>query len=476
MAEQLTFTMEETVWLNKGQEIEQVLSMSLEPEVSIEEKSDHVQIKGGLRLVGKYIPSAEKELERLDDESINFRSIDEMSENGEISHFFPIDVTIPLSRIENLEDIYVQVQSFDYDLAEKDCLQLIADVVITGINMGNKAENEPSEQERLLENEETTSFAFESIASIPAPPPLNIIPPMMGEKTEEVNNREDAGEKAVKEPRLEETKSIAKKGEAKETVAENVEEKEEERSKAQAEKTKQPSVVENTRELEKERGLEIIEAKGKRETKEEGTPEKREAKAESRQQIENVDERKDENIPDAKGEICLQIANTEERKAEFEGNEKEIESEAQKQEAIKETTKKAGQEIPLSLVETREAKEEALTETVKEKEEALERETVVKMAPQNKGEEMQEAKSEETPARPKKRRDENALYLTKMLANKEEKFSKLKICIVQANESLETIAKRYNVSMTQIIRLNRLENERVEEGQIVYIPVANNGS
>nr|WP_272873296.1 LysM peptidoglycan-binding domain-containing protein [Alteribacter salitolerans] len=44
------------------------------------------------------------------------------------------------------------------------------------------------------------------------------------------------------------------------------------------------------------------------------------------------------------------------------------------------------------------------------------------------------------------------------------------MCIVQSGESLETISARYNIPVSQLMRQNRLNEERVEEGQILYIP------
>lgn len=86
-----------------------------------------------------------------------------------------------------------------------------------------------------------------------------------------------------------------------------------------------------------------------------------------------------------------------------------------------------------------------------------------------------EAKGEEDAevedSKPLSAREENALYLTKMLSKGEERFSKWKMCIIQENESLDTIADRYEISTSQLVRMNRLQGEQVEEGQILYIPV-----
>lgn len=51
-----------------------------------------------------------------------------------------------------------------------------------------------------------------------------------------------------------------------------------------------------------------------------------------------------------------------------------------------------------------------------------------------------------------------------------ENFSKMRMCIIQKNETLEGIAARYSVSMGKLMEVNRLPSDRVAAGQILYIP------
>ncbi|WP_232695622.1 LysM peptidoglycan-binding domain-containing protein [Brevibacillus daliensis] len=61
--------------------------------------------------------------------------------------------------------------------------------------------------------------------------------------------------------------------------------------------------------------------------------------------------------------------------------------------------------------------------------------------------------------------------LTSFTQGREEKYSKLKMCIIQRNDTLETIAQRYDVSISRLREANKLTGERIEEGQIIYIPL-----
>ncbi|WP_440112045.1 LysM peptidoglycan-binding domain-containing protein [Paenibacillus sp. QZ-Y1] len=49
-------------------------------------------------------------------------------------------------------------------------------------------------------------------------------------------------------------------------------------------------------------------------------------------------------------------------------------------------------------------------------------------------------------------------------------FRKVKLCIVQREETLDTIADRYQLSTRELQLYNRLSEQIVEEGQILYIP------
>ncbi|OZB91134.1 LysM peptidoglycan-binding domain-containing protein [Paenibacillus sp. XY044] len=49
-------------------------------------------------------------------------------------------------------------------------------------------------------------------------------------------------------------------------------------------------------------------------------------------------------------------------------------------------------------------------------------------------------------------------------------FRKVRLCIVQREETLETIADRYQLTPRELVLYNRLADQTVQEGQILYIP------
>ncbi|PFJ17811.1 stage VI sporulation protein D [Bacillus cereus] len=148
----LRFSLKESVWFQKGQEVEELLSISLDPDVEIEELDHEVIVRGQLDLTGEYVA-------RQDDSAYSLRelspakSIDyvETREDGvnELVHSFPLEISIPRNRVKVIEELYVSIEEFDYELKENGCLQLLADISITGL----------CDEERIEDEEEETTDA-----------------------------------------------------------------------------------------------------------------------------------------------------------------------------------------------------------------------------------------------------------------------------------------------------------------------------
>ncbi|QKS71873.1 LysM peptidoglycan-binding domain-containing protein [Paenalkalicoccus suaedae] len=63
-----------------------------------------------------------------------------------------------------------------------------------------------------------------------------------------------------------------------------------------------------------------------------------------------------------------------------------------------------------------------------------------------------------------------SVYLTSMMRNEEEASASMRICIVQEGDTLHSIASHYELTTTQLMRTNRLTDEKVEPGQLISIP------
>jgi len=362
----LTFSIEDSVWLNKGQQIDEIIGMSLTPEISVMQMDDHVTIQGGLRFVGEYKMMEENrqmdEEEMDEDEDSSFTALSDFRNSGDIQketetgtgqieHVFPIDITIPMTRIQHVDDIYVEVSSFDYDLPEKSCIQLTADVSISGVKS--------DEQQREIELIDA-EYDYEETE----------------EDIETVVQEEEAQEE-----------STAFQFEAYKSHQEEPEEEAEEVQVAYEPKEEAPS-YERNRSMEQD----IIETFQQSDWQEED----HQVKAQS-------DPTTYSNQDVEEAPAYRYVTETEQMDVHESYEPEEVDIEEEVQEAVK------------------------------------------------------------------KERD-SASYLTSMLRNEDEQFSRWKMCIIQEEETLQVIADRYELSTSQLTRYNNLDSEKVEEGQIIYIP------
>lgn len=70
---------------------------------------------------------------------------------------------------------------------------------------------------------------------------------------------------------------------------------------------------------------------------------------------------------------------------------------------------------------------------------------------------------------------EDVRYLADMFRHdEEEQYTKMRLCIVQDNDTVETIAERYEISALQLLKQNRMTEEGLEGGQLLYIPYKKN--
>jgi stage VI sporulation protein D len=353
----LRFSIEESVWLRNGQEVAEVLSMSLNPEISIEEVNDQILIKGYLYLTGEYRPATESEetndfKEGSLKDQLQYRSLDQIneSEDGvlELEHRFPVDITIPKQRIQNVDEVYVNVESFDYDLPSYNCVELTADIAITGI----KQDGPQASSDEVNDVDEAVD---------------DKVPQMVRGSTEPPSDQRT----------FEEFEFEARK--ASEDNEDDV--------KVQESRGHQPP---------------LVEMKGREYSS-------------NYENSQNDDESYEIDRDDSYISPLKSLSS--------DGTEDDDQQEAQSEKYY-----------------NNEGDYEVEDQDVNEEEYQV-------------------------------NRDENALYLTSILAREEEEFSRLKMCITQPGESLEEIASKYEVSTSHLVRVNRLDHEEITEGQILYIPI-----
>jgi len=417
----LRFSLEESVWFQRGQEVAELISISLDPDITIQENDQYVTIKGSLELTGEY-KCPEQDEEEIGSSPLNGRqvhSIQEREEEGilEFRHQFPVDITIPQNRIQSIYEIDITVESFDYDFPERNSMKLTAELAITGL-YGEQQHGSDVE----VEEEESASPV-----EIPDLEPLY---------------RQTATAEVETETQAEIETPAQASHEPVEVVSQETEH-------AEDPPYKEISFVSQSEEQEETKNQESA-----------GLYEP--FRAEARKEPQPVEENKSEPVLS--------------RQAQEEEEQQEPVASTQQAEGVEEREAVAQHnnvtELPVSAVESELALEERAEAEVDE---------VVQQGPiinekakveETELEESSSSSSSDEKPKSKKFSKKKGLSIAEFLARKEEtEVAKLRVCIVQHDDTLQQIADRYEVSVQQLVNLNNLGlDANVSEGQVLYVP------
>ena len=371
----LRFSLEENVWFHSGQEVSELYSISLEPNVSVHEVEQYIILRGTLDLMGEYKPEEGNE---PGEDELNRRYVsitDQREDTYEFQHQFPVDITVPAERVQDKNELSVGVQSFDYHLPEDGCLHLTAELWISGI------------QDEAIEREESEAEAI----------PLEAVDHRLVEE-----EAEESPEEILVEAKAEEIPLYRSAVEV-----EVEEEEEEETQDGELTSFSFPSYPSINKESSSEDNFYA------------------EARIPPEQQMQNDEEFEEErdflnHLPATKG------------------SEKPSASQSTSIPDIEETTTPAYRTYQQEDYVRNQKAEEPRKESA---------------ASANK-----ESKS---------------LLYDLFSPEEEAQQAKLKVYIVQGNETIDSLADRYQISAQHIARVNRIgEIDSLRAGQVVYIPVA----
>ncbi|PRS32421.1 spore coat protein [Bacillus pumilus] len=403
----LQFSVEESIYFKSGQEVSELLSISLDPDILVQEVNDYVSIRGSLELTGEYNINQEELLGELSSYA-SYREADEVKvrEDGtaELLHQFPVDITIPKNKISHLNDVFVFIDAFDYQLTENRLLTIQADLAIEGLL------DEETPQAPVEEPYEFVHRSEEEYGDVTYDYQLQ----PEDEEQEELQDYERE---------IDEDQAVLQH----DTRAE--EEKQEEEIEIEL-----VSREEETEELEESESQEEV-ALGYR----------------------SLPEAQVQEPPFFEPPKLL-----EEEKREDTFFEVEVRKDPEAAEELEETVQ------PYPVFESPayhvEEEQEAQDDTY-QLGRLYEREAPKVYESAQEEEEFDEDVRETSGS-------ENSLYLTKLFAKQEEEdFSRMKICIVQQEDTVDRICERYQLNVQQLLRTNSLSvDAELEEGQILYIP------
>ncbi len=426
----IKFSLEESVFFRSGQEVDELLSISLSPNITVLKEGEFVILKGALELSGEYKRAEESEREEKVThlEGKYVQQVDEREEgNNSFAHQFPVYITIPETRIIDLDDLSVEVDSFDYHFPENSSLQLEAELYVHGLKGEETNMNEKAGEPALTSVDVGVEReAYNQLL-------LN-----------EVNSHLD--EKVEKNEQLEPSRS------------------------EQTDESSESSSSVDKLEFEEEIKVEI--EKTNDEIKQEVEREQQTV-AESVFPKENISERMKE----------IEITNQSNEDL-FESFAIETRAKVDRQEELAERPAQQNFEFPFPQLPQFQTDLDLLTKGNRETDspEQTEESSSSSSTSSADFDESSSVESVESVADEeeheeeivKKKKDKyQTMSFAEFFARKEEETisAKLKVCLVQQNDSIEKIAEKYDVSVQQLLRANELgPTDDVYEGQVLYIP------
>nr|WP_144532566.1 LysM peptidoglycan-binding domain-containing protein [Bacillus pumilus] len=413
----LQFSVEESIYFKSGQEVSELLSISLDPDILVQEVNDYVSIRGSLELTGEYNINQEELLGELSSYA-SYREADEVKvrEDGtaELLHQFPVDITIPKNKISHLNDVFVFIDAFDYQLTENRLLTIQADLAIEG-----------------LLDEETPQATVE-------------------EPYEFVHRSEEEYDGMTYDYQLQ------------------PEEDEE-----------QKELQDDEREINEDQVVLQHDSCAEEEEQEEAQEEEIEIELVSREETEDLEESEELKETERQEEVALGYRSLHEAQVQeppffeppklLEEEKREdtfFEVEVRKDSEAAEEQEEMVQPYPVFESPAYHVEEEQeVQDDTYQLGRLYEREAPKVYESAQEEEEFEEDVRETSGS-------ENSLYLTKLFAKQEEEdFSRMKICIVQQEDTVDRICERYQLNVQQLLRTNSLSvDAELEEGQILYIP------
>ncbi|HZG18122.1 MAG TPA: LysM peptidoglycan-binding domain-containing protein [Candidatus Bathyarchaeia archaeon] len=478
----LSFQIKETVFLSSDKAgIGELKELELLPDVEIIESPHEVSITGCLQLFGKYDPYQERAGEEDSEETDtlvaamkftpfqleerqagSFLSTEEQT----LSHRIPLNISIPLNRVDEVTEIYAIVDSFDYQLETPNRLHIHANLKIAGIQLRDH------EEEKTAKVEEEV---WEFVHSLPQevqptaehqPRSLEEIERKLAALEEEIllQEKQDFSLQQAASPHV----FIANEA----TFAEPEAEKEEPSVIAEPASSPLPpsqplfgdvsfSHLDNLKQDVEPVAYTNQEPEPAQEPEPEITPTHYAQEwHEQNTAVSYEQEDREEAVPVA-AEVQEETAEPVE---EAEAVEAGVEEEAEPVIAEVQTPAAETQEMKVAIGS-------------KHGEETDAKVNITSLFTQSKKTQAQKAAAEQESSSSSSRvmaeagqRSEVVNNLTSFVKQGEERMSKVRIAILQRNETLESIADRYSIPVSRILEANNVSSDRVTEGQILYIP------
>lgn len=435
--------------------IEEIEEMEIIPQIQIEENGAEIQISGSLFLYGDYKGNQEAgKLDQNDDlpesyeESVQFEPLSAdrgpyspLAKQDRFEYRIPVKITMPRNKVAEVDDVYAYINSFDYELKTPYQVEVVASLMISGFS--EEKEEQPEDVETPIEfvhtagdqwNQDFQEYYTEQLQALQQE--FEPISQEQQQKEEQVQQETPAVFHRA-EQELAPLPPMPAEQAPEKPIVQEAQEQEIQDSPELKESPESPEALEVPQKVPKQS-----------EPFEKLRPsQESEAEAETDTETETDNETQWDNVVP----LPTLPENEREETAEALEEQEEVEEEKDVRVAISNKGTKQDQEPISSLASifARIPKQEA-----KKEDEQAERSEHAKPSA--------EADQEEN----------DALYLTNFMENEAEQFTKVKICIIQKDETIEEIAERYEMTVDAILRANGgAARNQVASGQLLYIPV-----
>ncbi|QXE00584.1 LysM peptidoglycan-binding domain-containing protein [Terribacillus sp. DMT04] len=132
-----TFDIKESLSFRAEDQLQDLIGIALEPEINIQEFEHDISVHGVIELTGEYHPVEEVVEGSAVAVSPGTREIENVEKQqtgtNTFYHRFPVEISVPKHRIRQLNEVYVAIDQFDYDIPGTNVLELHATVAIYGV-------------------------------------------------------------------------------------------------------------------------------------------------------------------------------------------------------------------------------------------------------------------------------------------------------------------------------------------------------
>jgi len=450
----LRFDIYERVHLAEGVTgIRELDEIELVPHIEVHSQDEQAVLKGHLLLSGQYDGEEEAGRQTLE-------------------HWIPVEITLPMNRIHRVEDIAVEIENFDVDLLSSRSLNITGVLSLHGIQIPQPSAGTPwGEEEMVFVHEsEADSEPEQAEWSLPQAGPDwehrsepgaigsdAVSPPAKSVRTEAGaagSARRERTEKAAAEP--------VNGDRAEDTAAEPVNADRAEDAAAEpvnADRAEDTAAEPVNADRAEETAAEPVNADRAEETAAE--PVNADRAEETAAEPAGPGEEAAVNVHPAEAETAQAVQQTEEEV--LEGS---LEDMAVKPASETESKK----EMKIAFGKKTEENEAGAAQQFKSMlSKLISREPSGTAGPEAAADEKPKTAGTESEAQ---RSPGDALEWKRLFLGSQsgEQFRKLRMCIVQKEETLESIADRYKLNPREIMLYNRLNDQQLTEGQVIYIP------